>query len=260
MMNVKTSLVKLLFIGLILSFSTLSAQNTVVDSLVVNGNKAFLNKDYDTAITDYQKIVDQGYESAALYYNLGNAYFRKGILGEAILNYEKGLKLDPTNEDLLYNLKIANAHIVDKIDKVPEFFLLRWWKTFVSIFSLHLLDLILALLFVLFLIAVWFFIFGRTSASKKGGLFAGTSLLILLVLAIFLYIGKVDEINSSHYAIVLAKEVTAMTSPDESSKAIFILHEGTKVSVEDGVGEWEQVRLTDGKKGWVRKNSLGFIK
>jgi tetratricopeptide (TPR) repeat protein len=258
-MKVNTSLIKLLFFGLLISYSTIFAQNPLIDTLVVNANKAFLNKDYDKAIDNYQKVVDQGYESPFLYYNLGNAYYRKGILGEAIFNYEKGLKLNPTDEDLLYNLKIANAHIVDKIDKVPEFLLLRWWKTFISIFSLRLLDIILALLFVLFLTAVWFFIFGKTSGYKKGGLFAGTSLLILLVLTVFLYIGKVDELKSSHYAIVLAKEVTAMTSPDESSKAIFILHEGTKVSAEDEVGMWEQVRLADGKKGWVLKNSLGFI-
>ncbi len=259
MMKIKISLVNFLLAVFVLSFSTLFAQNPVVDSLVAKGNKAFLNKDYDTAISDYQKVLDQGYESSVLYYNLGNAYYKKGIMGRAILNYEKGLKLDPTNEDLIYNLKIANAHIVDKIDKVPEFFLLRWWKAFISIFSLQLLNIILLILFVMFLMSVWFFIFGKTSISKKWGLFSGTSFLILLVLTIFIYIGKVDEIKSSHYAIVLDKEVTAMTSPDEASKAIFILHEGTKVSAEDEVGEWEQVRLSDGKKGWVPKNSLGFI-
>ena len=151
MMKIKISLVNFLLAVFVLSFSTLFAQNPVVDSLVAKGNKAFLNKDYDTAISDYQKVLDQGYESSVLYYNLGNAYYKKGIMGRAILNYEKGLKLDPTNEDLIYNLKIANAHIVDKIDKVPEFFLLRWWKAFISIFSLQLLNIILLILFVWFL-------------------------------------------------------------------------------------------------------------
>ena len=242
------------------AYSTISAQNVFVDSLVIKGNKAYIAKNYDRAINDYEKILNEGFESPELYYNLGNSYYKKGILGKAILNYEKGLKLAPNNEDLKYNLKIANAHIVDKIETLPEFFLSRWWKNFAAIFPLNILTVILVVTFIVFLIAIWIFIFGKTGNSKKTGLFGGVFIFAVFLLFIFVYITKVSEIKNSRYAIILSQEVTARTSPDETAKAVFVLHEGTKVRVEDKVGGWEQIKLSDGKKGWVPKGTFGLIK
>ncbi len=256
-------LIKIKLLTIILfatSFTTVSAQNILVDSLVVKANKAYISKNYDQAITDYEKILNEGFESPELYYNLGNSYYKKGVLGRAILNYEKGLKLAPDNEDLRYNLKIANAHIVDKIETLPEFFIVRWWRSFISLFSIQTLAVALVAVFVMLLIALWLLIFGRTPGAKKGGLFGGGFLLAVFILFIFVYIGKAHEIESSNYAIILTKEVTARTSPDETAKAVFILHEGTKVQVEDKVGDWEQVKLSDGKKGWIKEGTFGVIK
>ncbi len=255
----KSKYIVLVFFGLLAANISLLAQNTFIDSLSAKGEKAYLSKNYDEAILNYEKILNEGYDSAELYYNLGNAYYRKGILGRAILNYEKGLKLKPGDEDLLYNLKIANAHIIDKINNVPEFFIVRWWKDFVALFSIEFLSVILLVAFLLLLIFVWLFFFGKTPSVRKRGLFGGVSFAFIVLLFAVVYFGKVKEVNNSNYAIILSKEVTARTSPDESSKAIFVLHEGTKVSVLDNVGEWEQVKLSDGKKGWIKKGNFELI-
>ena len=91
-----------------------------------SANTAYIGADYEAAIKNYEQLLDSGYESARLYFNLGNAYFKKGMNGRAILNYNKALKLAPGNDDIRYNLSLANAYVQDKIEEVPVFFLKRW--------------------------------------------------------------------------------------------------------------------------------------
>ena len=83
---------------------------------------------YDTALVIYEGILKDGFVSAPLLYNIGNTYFKMRNYPMAILNYEKALKLDPTDDDIRQNLVIANALITDKIEPLPVFFLTKWWR------------------------------------------------------------------------------------------------------------------------------------
>ena len=105
------------------------AQATSPESLIEAGNQAYSSADYATAISQYENVLGSGYESAGLYFNLGNAYFKENNIPAAILNYEKAGKLDPTDENIRFNLDLANSRIIDKMEPLPEFFLKSWWKS-----------------------------------------------------------------------------------------------------------------------------------
>ncbi len=232
------------------------SQNVLVDSLFASGNSAYQNKNYEKAIEKYEKIINEGYASPELFYNLGNAYYKIGAVGKAILNYERALLLDPSNEDVKYNLKIANARIVDKINPVPKFFLTKWKDALLQLFSIDFLVYSVVVLFVLFLLFLFLFRYGKTPSVKKNGFTFGSVVLVLLLFFGFLLYGKNQQMKNEKYGIVLAKEVTVRVSPDENAKARFVIHEGTKIQIEDKVGDWVNIKLADGKKGWMKKEAF----
>ena len=95
----------------------------------------YADANYDSAAMAYQKVLDEGYHSAELYYNLGNSFYKQNQIPSAILYYEKAKKLAPTDEDIVYNLGIANSMIADKIEKVPVLFYQHWWDYFYNLFD-----------------------------------------------------------------------------------------------------------------------------
>ncbi len=249
----------LVALAVLFAFSNVGAQNAFVDSLMKAGNAAYTAKNFEKAIDNYEKIIDEGYESPALYYNLGNAYYKIGALGKAILNYERALALNPSDEDAKYNLKIANARIVDKINAVPKFFLTEWKDSLLKLFSPSALALITSVLFAAFLLFLFLFRYGKTAGTRKSGFVFASVFFALFVLSALLYYGKAKQIETEKYGIILAKEVTVRVSPDDNAKAAFIVHEGTKVLVEDKVGNWADIKLPDGKKGWAPKDTFELI-
>ncbi len=99
------------------------------------GNDYYQKQQYDKAVQAYNKVLNEGYESAELYYNLGNAYYRKGNLGYAILNYERALKLSPGDDDIRHNLALANSRTIDRINTLPDFFIFQWWESFLALLT-----------------------------------------------------------------------------------------------------------------------------
>ena len=123
---------------LMLVFASLYSTAINPDSLMVRANRAYDHQQYDSAINMYQSVLKQGLVSPKLYFNLGDAYFRQKDMPSAILYFEKAKKLDPNNADIRYNLNLANTMIPDKIVKVPEMFLKRWWNYFYNLFLINL--------------------------------------------------------------------------------------------------------------------------
>jgi len=126
---------KSLILLLVLFFGNVMLNAQDLETLMTTGNDFFQNKEYEEAIKSYESILQQGYLSADLYYNLGNSYFRIGAIGNAILFYERALKISPSHEDAAYNLTIANARIVDKIQEIPPLFFIKWWNILLSTFT-----------------------------------------------------------------------------------------------------------------------------
>ena len=224
------------------------------------GVEAYSAADYESAAGYFQKLVDSGHKSADVYFNLGNSLLKQRETGRAILNYERALRLDPSNEDVRYNLEFARSQTIDKIDQVPEFFLTSWMRTVCyslpsnvwAVISLFLLAVTLAL--------VLLFLLGRTSAGRKAGFFTAIAALLLTLLCWnYARMQYRDSVRQDE-AVVVKAVVAAKSSPsDDSSKDLFVLHEGTKVSIRESVSTWLLVSIEDGRQGWISENSIEVI-
>ena len=241
-------------------FAAQAHEDAYVDSLWNAANAAYAEGRWDAAASGYEMISDMGLESAALYCNTGNAYAKSGNVPMAILYYERALKADPSYGDAAYNLALMNSRIQDRIDPVPEFFLKKWLSAISyimnsdawAIVSLVLLGLTLAM-FLLFLLA-------PSVAGRRTGFFIGLVLLVFMSFALGFSISQKKTYMNADKAIVMRPVVSVKSSPStESSKDLFILHEGTKVTVLDQVGTWNNISLADGRQGWLPASDMERI-
>jgi len=241
-------------------FATVSSSSlSSSDSLVSEGNRHYMDREYDLAVKCYSEVINMGYESGELYYNLGNAYYKQENLPRAILNYEKALLLKPGNVDIRQNLALANYRIVDKIDSIPDFFLHRWVNYFQGLFSPDRWAIVSIILFMLALTTFLWFILSSSYRAKGMSFSFGFLLLMLSFISILTMRSRTQKLLRSESAIIMVSSVNAKSSPDEQSTNIFVLHEGTKVMLVDSVQKWREIRIADGNKGWVPDEVLGEI-
>jgi tetratricopeptide (TPR) repeat protein len=229
------------------------------DQLMQSANKLYQEQNYVEAISTYEKILSQGFESGALYYNLGNAYFKEGKIGRSILCYERGLKIEPNDEDLAYNLRIANSRTIDKISEVPKLFLISWWEGLVTAFGISGWSILVVLTFWLMLASIAVYFFSRKAACQRFTFMSGSISLSVLVLLIAILFARVNREASKDYGILVEPIYSAKVSPDEKSNDAFVIHEVVKFSMEDEVSGWVKIRLIDGKVGWVYKDAFRQI-
>jgi tetratricopeptide (TPR) repeat protein len=250
------SLIKI-FVFSFLIINVMSASQ--IDDLMKQGNAAYQNGNYQNAISDYEKLVNDGYEGVSLYYNLGNAYYKDGKLGYSILYYEKALKLSPNDDDIQHNLAIANSKTIDKINTLPRFFIFQWWESLLSFFSVKGWTYFTYVLFILILAAVGVYFFIKNPLIQRYSFFGGLAILVLFILsAVMLAINVNRQLNVKN-GIIIAQAVSAKLSPDTKSNDAFVIHEGLKVKMEDKVDDWVKVRLKDGKIGWLPQSDIAQI-
>ncbi len=223
------------------------------------GNQAYIDGNYEKAIEKYSAVLDSGYESAALYYNLGNAYFKSNKITNAILNFERAKLLDPNDEEIQFNLELAKTFTVDKIEEIPELFLVTWLKAFVHIFKVDTWAIISVGCFIVMLIAFLLYFFTRKYQFKKLSFWLATVFLTLSIATYTCATIQKNEITRNKTAIIFSPTITLKSSPDKQSTDLFVLHEGTKVEVVDEVGEWREIRLADGSKGWLKISDIEMI-
>jgi tetratricopeptide (TPR) repeat protein len=222
-------------------------------------NNYYKAKDYQHAIQLYKKILTEGVESPAVYFNLGNCYFKSDSIARAILYYEKAKKLSPTDEDILFNLKIASQRKADKEDTPVTFFITAWWDAFRHSKTTDnwawLCVLCLVVSFMLFATFVAF----PASNVKKYGFWGGTFFILLAVLLFVVADSQYNESALSSEAIIMADAVSVKSSPEEKGKEIYIRHAGTKLQIIHTEGQWSEVRLSDKNVGWVPSSALEAI-
>ena len=233
------------------------AESKDLQDLLRSGNQYYLEGAYEKAVQSYQSIIDSGYASAELYYNLGNAYYKSHDITLALVNYERARILKPNDPEIQHNLDIAREFVVDRIEVLPEFFLRKAYVGFVKIFDADVWALMSVVAFgmALGLFLAYFFInrlFLRKLSFWTGVLF------IVLAASTFLFALQQNKLVTKHnQAIILTPSVTIKSSPDEDSGTdLFLLHEGTKVTVSDELGEWREVVLSDGNSGWLKETDL----
>ncbi len=229
------------------------------EELWSSANAAYSSADYATALADYHTILDKGLHSAALYYNLANAYYKSEQLGKAILYYNRALRLAPADEDIRHNLEYAEQMTKDSIEEIPEFVLTTWVhavrgalsSTAWTIVSLLMLATALAM-------ALFYLLAHRISLRKMGFYTMVVSILLFIFTSLFAWSEREMIVNSKE-AIIMTSAVSIKSSPDRAATELFVLHEGTKVSIGDEIGGWAEVRISDGRKGWIEQSRIEKI-
>ena len=211
---------------------------------------------YDTAVVIYEGILNDGYVSAPLLYNIGNAYFKMRNYPMAILNYEKALKLDPDNEEIKQNLAIANALITDRIEPMPEFLITKIWKSIGNKLSANEWAIVSLVLIALVLATLFLYLTARTKGMKKGMFFTGIILIIICLCSIVFASQKHRYMNEHDEAIVMMPTITVKSAPSLSGTDLFVLHEGTKVMIIDEADSWNRIKIADGSVGWLPSNCI----
>lgn len=233
--------------------------HSTLDTLVSQGNRLYTNGMYNDAISLYKQAIDSGYMATGLYYNLGNAYYKKNEMPESILNYERALQLSPGDEDILYNLSIARQRIPDKIEQVPELFYMRWWKSLKNIVPPD--GWAKVSIAGLFLLAISFaaYILGRGYRTRKTAFWLGTVFMFFTLISTGITLDQYHKVKNEIEAIVFSPSVTVKSEPDEDSGDLFVIHEGTKVEVKRQIGDWREIRIENGSEGWIMASDIRNI-
>ena len=246
-----------LFSTLLLANSVLSAQTEI--DLYLQGNGQYEAGEYEGAVKSYMDIVEMGLESPELWYNLGNSYYKLGRSGYSILAFERAKKLSPGDESILYNLKAANLLLKDKVTAPRENVIIRSFRSLRDLVSS---DELIRFLIFLYLASI--FIFALTLFMVDGKLRRVLNYSLMVFGTLFFFTSvfgglKIEhELNSSR-AVVMVKEMSVSSAPEEIGEELFLLHEGTTVELIGGSDSWVQIRLIDGKAGWAPAEMLEVI-
>jgi len=239
-------------------FHAANAQNTNKDKFY-QGVTYFTAGSYKEALQTWTDIYNTGNRSANLEYNIGNAYFKLNNIPSAILFYERALLLKPADEDINYNLQVARTLIIDRFQEIPELFFIRWYNFVSLFFSTNTWAKISLASFIIFLLSLSLYLYSSRHTQKVAGFWFAVFFIVLSASTLAFTLRNKSLVYDSHKAIISNPVVSGKSSPDKSGTDLFVLHEGTKVTVEDAVGEWLEIRLSDGNKGWVPVNSLVSI-
>jgi len=239
----------------VLVVGTMVVTGQTPEQLFIQANQLYQQERFGEARDAFESIVSAGYESGALYYNLGNTYYRSGNIAAAILNYERARKFIPNDDDLLHNLQLANLMIADRIEPAPRLFLWDYWKNVKDAFSLSGLTWLTYFVYVGAIGCICAVAIARTYRTRKVGAFGAIGSGMLFLILLVLLVAKVSDFARDDLAIVIVGVTTIKNSPDKQSTDAFVLHTGVKVQITDRVNEWVKIRLADGKVGWMEKTA-----
>jgi len=229
------------------------------DSILLRAEQYYQQNEFSKAIAEYQSLAESGWISAELFYNLGNAYFKNHDIKSAILYFERAKRLAPNDEAIDFNLNLSRSLIFDKVEALPELFLITWCKAIRDWMTIRTWSWWSIGSFVAMLMLSLLFLFVRNMSVRRLAFGLSVFCFVLsLATFTFAYLQKAN-IERTDEAIVFAPSVTIKSSPDDSGNNLFILHEGIKVRIEDQIGEWCEVRIADGNKGWMRMSELKII-
>jgi tetratricopeptide (TPR) repeat protein len=223
------------------------------------GTEYFSAGSFEKALEVWTSLYKTGYRSAELNYNIGNALFKMNNIPGSILYYERASLLKPADEDIKYNLQIARTLVVDRFEEIPELFFVSWYNFISLLLSSNSWARISIATFILCLMFLSLYFYSSKYRLKVLGFWLALIMVLVSLSSLAFTIRNKNLVFNSREAIIFSPLVNGKSSPDNSGTDLFLLHEGTKVTVEDEVGEWFEVRLSDGNKGWIPSNSLEII-
>lgn len=233
---------------------------TAQDALFDEGNRLYQEGDFGGAAASYEAVLTGGFESAEVYYNLGNAHFRLGSVGLAVLNYERAARLNPRGEDIQANLALVGQMLQDRIEPLPRFWVLSvvdWWMTLIPRGRL---GPLVAVCYLALGVATVLLVLRRPRgwhSALRRAVYASLAATILLggtLLARETGLGQPEE------AVVMASEARVLSAPsEEGGLTVFTVHEGTRVRIDRRAENWAEIVLADGKVGWLPLDALEII-
>lgn len=224
------------------------------------GNDLYQSAKYDLAIKAYESVLNQNKESAELYFNLGNCYYRLHQPAPAIYNYEKALVLDPNNKGALNNIKFAQKQTIDEIKVIPKVGFAKLLRDFTGVYTFDTWACIaigFAVLFLLFFIGYYF---SQTVVIKRIFFLGMFVILLLVLMSVASAFFEKSHYDNERPAIVFAETADVKSEPQNSGSSIFVLHPGTKVYVQETLGNWKKIQLTDGTEGWIDRKAIKEVK
>jgi tetratricopeptide (TPR) repeat protein len=221
--------------------------------------KLYTSGDFSGAAALYRKLYDDGYRSRDLLYNTGNAFFKAGDNAGAILFYERARLTAPADEDISYNLQIARSRVTDKFETVPQIFLVRWFDFIALLAPTNTWAVISLALFIAALASALIFLTRARARGRLLSFWLAVMALVFSVLVLFLSVRNNSLVNHNRNAVITCSIVTGRSAPGDSGSELFVIHSGTTVTVEEVLGEYSDVLLPDGNKGWVRSDCMEKI-
>lgn len=217
----------------------------------------YKNNDFKSAIATYKKLEEKKFTGIELYFNLGNAYFKNGELGYAIAYYEKALLLNPADEDVRANLKLANSKTADKLNDETKGLAL-WFKTVLNVFHADTWTMYGLFCWIASFAGLILLQFSLIQFSK---LKRNLMILMLVLGSVCLLAGWLQygyQSNGKH-AVIVAPTVEVRAMPDDESKSLFIIHEGSKVNYQDVQDDWIEISINNENYGWVKAEDIVLI-
>lgn len=253
---------KIFFILLVIGFQLIAISNPSQDSATIwmeKGNIAYQENKFKVATHEYLKVVEANFESSVLFYNLGNSYFKMGETARALLWYERAKRLEPSNEDIKHNIAFANQKLIDKIEEMPELFIVSWWNAISQLFTSNrwaTLSIIFVSIFALSILGILFF---KRPVLRNLSFTIAIFTFFFAIFSIIFANKEKSRYEKSPEAIIMASVVNAKSTPTDTGSDIFVIHSGLKVYITDNLNEWVEIKLPNGEKGWVRNTQLEKI-
>lgn len=221
------------------------------------GIKAYNDGNFKDALYIFEKLNEK-YDSPALYYNIGNCHIKIGNIGFAVSSYYSALLRDPTNPDIKHNLSYVQNLTKDKIVEEYE---IKGFRDAISNIIRHFSLKFHQLLFIIIYISLIIIFFISHFLTKKFFNYPFTqSILVSLLLIQSIFLHQRIKDYKIKYGVVIAKELAVRYGPSKAETEAFVIHEGTKFNVYNIENESAQIKLKDGKIGWVDLDKITIVK
>tara|TARA_B100000941_G_scaffold50262_1_gene31966 strand:+ start:506 stop:1333 length:828 start_codon:yes stop_codon:yes gene_type:complete len=253
----------LLFFGLNSIFSNESNESIEQTSLIDSfekGNLLYNNAQYVESLENYNEIIDSGYQSAELFYNIGNCYYKINDVANAILFYERSILISPADEDVRNNLQMVRNSLIDDIDQVPESFFISKLNSISALYSHNAWGIFCIVLSFVFLLLFNLYYFSNSPIMKRSTFLGLIFLFLIILIVLRLGFNSLEKNYIEKYAIIFAQKIEIKEQPNLRSDNILQLHKGSKVKVIDEFNEeWSKIKLANGQEGWIRNNEIKII-
>ena len=225
-----------------------------------NANSAYNAGQFEKAVMLYKEILESGQQSAELYFNLANSYYRLNQVAESIFYFEKAKLLKPKDEDININSAFAQNMAIDAVEVLPKSQMTQWKEKIFDLLSQEgwaYFTVLLAWLLALF----WgLYLLNKVPLVKRTFFVSTVVLGLLLMGSLAITFVKASNAADTTFGILFNNKIEVWAEPNKRAEVLFLLHEGTKVQMLDELQEWQKIRIANGSEGWIKDGKVRSLK